>query len=152
MSNRTKTAHEVADALAVARTSVYEWIRCGCPHDETVDPCSRGGKGYRLNVDEVQQWRATRVHGNTQAIRAPAAPKLDLHAMSSSRAEARARVTNILDQYKGMPTSTRTRLHDLVDDLIDTQEAIANEALKQIATTKRAANELVARRSNANGI
>ncbi len=101
-----------------------------------------------FDIDEVQQWRAGRVHGNTQAIRAPAAPRLELHAMSSSRAEARARVTNILDRYEGMPTSTRTHLHDLIDDLIDTQEAIANEALRQIATTKRAANELVSRRSN----
>lgn len=149
MSNRNKTAHEVADALAVARTSVYEWIRCGCPHDETVDAAARGGKGYRLNVDEVQQWRATRVHGNTQVIRAPAAPKLELHAMSSSRIEARARAASILADFDGSPTSPcLQRLYDLVDSLVDTQEAIANEALKQIATTKRAANELVARRSN----
>jgi hypothetical protein len=149
MTARNKTAHEVADALAVARTSVYEWMKCGCPHDEAPDPAARGGKTYKLSIEEVQQWRATRVHGNTQAIRAPAAPKLELHAMSSSRIEARAHAANILADFDGSPTSScLQRMFDLVDSLVDTQEAIANEALKQIATTKRAANELVARRSN----
>jgi hypothetical protein len=144
MTTRNKTAHEVADALAVARTSVYEWIRCGCPHDETVDAAARGGKGYRLNVDEVQQWRAGRVHGNTQAIRAP---KPDPTFETSSREHARDRLVRIL--ASSADTLTRgTELLSLIDDLIDTQEAIANEALRQIANTKRAANELVARRSN----
>lgn len=144
MSNRNKSAHEVADALAVARSSVYEWMRCGCPHDETIDPCSRGGKGYRLNIEEVQAWRAARVHGNTNVVRAPKPDPVE----PSSRQAARDRVTKILEQYHGMPVSTRTHLHDLIDELIDTQEAIAKQAIAQIATAKRAANELVARRSN----
>lgn len=142
MSARNKTAHEVADALGVARTSVYEWIRCGCPHDEIDDPCSRGGKGYRLDLEEVQQWRATRVHGNTNVVRAPRPP-----VEPSAREHARDRLVQILAE--SADTLTRgTKLLDLIDELIDTQEAIAKQALNQIATAKRAANELVARRSN----
>jgi hypothetical protein len=153
MTARNKTAHEVADALAVARTSVYEWMKCGCPHDEAPDPAARGGKTYKLSVDEVQQWRATRVHGNTQAIRAPkAAP-----TSPSQRTQYHARLIKILeDNEVTVPSVYRdrfiTHLNTIVDELIDTQEAIATEALKQIATTKRAANELVARRSNANDL
>jgi hypothetical protein len=144
MTARNKTAHEVADALAVARTSVYEWIRCGCPHDETVDAAARGGKGYRLNVDEVQQWRAGRVHGNTQAIRAP---KTEATA-PINRTRAHDHVVAILNSFAIDNIAIDLALFSLVDELIDTQEAIANEALRQIATTKRAANELVARRSS----
>ena len=149
MSNRNKTAHEVADALAVARTSVYEWMRCGCPHDVTPSPGARGGQTYALNIEEVQAWRAARVHGNTNVVRAPKSEDLP----SSSRIEARARVMNIMADFDGSPTSPCIqRMFDLVESLIDTQEAIAKQALNQIATVKRAANELVANRSNRNGV
>lgn len=149
MSNRNKTAHEVADTLAVARSSVYEWMRCGCPHDETVDPCSRGGKGYRLNIEEVQAWRAARVHGNTNVVRAPKPDPVE----PSQRAQYHARLIRILEDNEAtVPVVYRdrllTHLNTLIDELIDTQEAIAKQALNQIATAKRAANELVARRSN----
>lgn len=141
MSNRNKTAHEVADALGVARTSVYEWIRCGCPHDETVDPCSRGGKGYRLDIEEVQAWRATRVHGNTNVVRAPKAEPVE----PTQREAMRYRALLALD---GVNRTSCDAILALIDELIDTQEAIAKQALAQIATAKRAANELVARRSS----
>ena len=143
MSARNKTAHEVADALGVARTSVYEWMRCGCPHDVTPSPGARGGQTYTLDIEEVQQWRATRVHGNTNVVRAPKPDPVE----PSSREAAQSRLTAILEQYQRMPVSTRTHLRDLIDELIDTQEAIAKQALNQIATAKRAANELVANRS-----
>lgn len=141
MTIRNKTAHEVADALGVARTSVYEWMRCGCPHDETVDPCSRGGKGYRLNVEEVQHWRATRVHGNTNVVRAPKPAPVE----PSSREAILERAKIALGACDG---ATYCTILALIDELIDTQEAIAKQALNQIATAKRAANELVAQRSN----
>lgn len=141
MSARNKTAHEVADALAVARTSVYEWMRCGCPHDETVDPCSRGGKGYRLNIEEVQAWRAARVHGNTNVVRAPKPDPVE----PTQREAMRYRALLALD---GVNRTSCDAILALIDELIDTQEAIAKQALTQIATAKRAANELVARRSN----
>ena len=149
MSNRNKTAHEVADALAVARTSVHEWARSGCPFDEVSPPGTRGVVGRLFNLEEVQQWRAARVHGNTNVVRAPKSEDLP----SSSRIEARARVMNIMADFDGSPTSPCIqRMFDLVESLIDTQEAIAKQALNQIATAKRAANELVANRSNRNGV
>lgn len=141
MSNRNKTAHEVADTLAVARSSVYEWMRCGCPHDETVDPCSRGGKGYRLNIEEVQAWRAARVHGNTNVVRAPKPDPVE----PTQREAIYRRALLVLDDTD---EHTRNTMLALIDELIDTQEAIAKQALNQIAIAKRAANELVARRSN----
>ena len=143
MSNRNKTAHEVADALAVARTSVYEWARSGCPFDEVSPPGTRGVVGRLFDIEEVQQWRAARVHGNTNVVRAPKPDPVE----PSSREAAQSRLTAILEQYQRMPVSTRTHLRDLIDELIDTQEAIAKQALNQIATVKRAANELVANRS-----
>lgn len=141
MSNRNKTAHEVADALAVARRSVYDWIAGGCPHDETVDPGARGGKGYRLDLEEVQQWRAARVHGNTNVVRAPKPDPVE----PSPREVILERAKTALGACDG---ATYCTILSLIDELIDTQEAIAKQALAQIATAKRAANELVARRSN----
>lgn len=135
------TAHEVADALAVARTSVYEWMRCGCPHDVTPSPGARGGQTYALNLEEVQQWRATRVHGNTNVVRAPKPEP----AAPTQRESIHRRALLVLDDTD---EHTRNTMLALVDELIDTQEAIARQALAQIATAKRAANELVARRSN----
>ena len=141
MSARNKTAHEVADALGVARTSVYEWMRCGCPHDVTPSPGARGGQTYTLNVEEVQQWRATRVHGNTNVVRAPKPDPVE----PTQREAMRYRALVALD---GVNRTSCDAILDLIDELIDTQEAIAKQALAQIATAKRAANELVARRSN----
>ena len=141
MSARNKTAHEVADALGVARTSVYEWIRCGCPHDVTPSPGARGGQTYTLDIEEVQQWRATRVHGNTNVVRAPKPDPVE----PTQREAMRYRALVALD---GVNRTSCDAILDLIDELIDTQEAIAKQALAQIATAKRAANELVARRSN----
>lgn len=141
MSNRNKTAHEVADALGVARTSVYEWMRCGCPHDVTPSPGARGGQTYTLDLEEVQQWRATRVHGNTNVVRAPKPDPVE----PTQREAMRYRALVALD---GVNRTSCDAILDLIDELIDTQEAIAKQALNQIATAKRAANELVARRSN----
>lgn len=141
MSARNKTAHEVADALGVARTSVYEWMRCGCPHDVTPSPGARGGQTYTLDLEEVQQWRATRVHGNTNVVRAPKPDPVE----PTQREAMRYRALVALD---GVNRTSCDAILDLIDELIDTQEAIAKQALNQIATAKRAANELVARRSN----
>ena len=143
MTTRNKTAHEVADALAVARTSVYEWMRCGCPHDVTPSPGARGGQTYALNIEEVQAWRAARVHGNTNVVRAPKPDPVE----PSSRQVAQDRLMRILDGAVGADGAIYTMLHGFIDELIDTQEAIAKQALNQIATVKRAANELVANRS-----
>ena len=140
MSARNKTAHEVADALAVARTSVYEWMRCGCPHDVTPSPGARGGQTYTLDIEEVQQWRATRVHGNTNVVRAPKPDPVE----PTQREAMRYRALVALD---GVNRTSCDAILDLIDELIDTQEAIAKQALAQIATAKRAANELVANRS-----
>lgn len=141
MSARNKTAHEVADALGVARTSVYEWMRCGCPHDVTPSPGARGGQTYTLDLEEVQQWRATRVHGNTNVVRAPKPDPVE----PTQREAMRYRALVALD---GVNRTSCDAILALIDELIDTQEAIAKQALNQIATAKRAANELVARRSN----
>lgn len=140
MSARNKTAHEVADALGVARTSVYEWMRCGCPHDVTPSPGARGGQTYTLDLEEVQQWRATRVHGNTNVVRAPKPDPVE----PTQREAMRYRALVALD---GVNRTSCDAILDLIDELIDTQEAIAKQALNQIATAKRAANELVANRS-----
>ena len=141
MSNRNKTAHEVADALAVARTSVYEWMRCGCPHDVTPSTHgARGGQTYALNIEEVQAWRAARVHGNTNVVRAPKPDPVE----PSQRESIYRRALLVLDDTDEF---TRNVVLALIDELIDTQEAIAKQALNQIATAKRAANELVANRS-----
>lgn len=148
MSNRNKTAHEVADALAVARTSVHEWARSGCPFDEVSPPGTRGVVGRLFDIEEVQAWRAARVHGNTNVVRAPKPDPVD----PSSREAAHQRLMRILDGAVGADGAIYAMLHGFIDELIDTQEAIAKQALSQIATAKRAANELVRNRSNANGV
>ncbi len=60
------TLAQAAAELGVDRATVARWCREGAPHRRV--PLVTGGAIAMVHVDDIEQWRRRRAHGNTHKI------------------------------------------------------------------------------------